>query len=95
MKLVSNELDGQYACPTDHPVTCANLAPWKITEMKIEVRRWDRVCILIRGEESMWFHLSSCIVGDKDELSDWLIMKERRELLITKQYTIGATNEVS
>lgn len=54
MKIVSNELEGKYACPKDHPVTCLNPAPWKITEMKI-VYDYDSASgmmwkVLIRGE---------------------------------------------
>lgn len=73
IKIVENKLEGHYAAPRYHPVTCANPMPWLITEMRIEIDK-----IWIRGEGSMWFRLDQCNVSDsKDELQEWLEYKYR------------------
>lgn len=80
MEILKNDLVGQYACPTNHPITCANPAPWLIIQMRIELRSCDRVALLIRGEKSIWFHASDCLIGDKEELEDWLENEERKRI---------------
>ena len=74
MLVYTNYLDGKYAVP-DHPITCANPAPWLIIELKIEERG-----AYIRGEGSMWFRLDHCLVGDLDELQEVVYLRELEEL---------------
>lgn len=83
MQIIKNELVGYFAVPKDHPITSGNPAPWQITEMRIEVRACDNVVISIRGDNSMWFSLKNCIVGDKDELEDYVEIQARKRLLET------------
>jgi len=72
MKIIENGFIGMYAKPINHPVTCANPAPWLITEMKLEPNSWNRDGyfhkIWIRGEGSMWFRADQCNVGRKEDL---------------------------
>ena len=63
MKIVSNQFVGKYALP-NHPITCANPAPWLITEMKLEC---NPIKVWIRGEDSMWFRADQSLIGDKGE----------------------------
>ena len=76
MKITTNCLDGCYAAPKDHPVTCANPAPWKILECKIEPgnpynRNAPRV--FVRGQDSMWFLASNCHIDeDLQEVQAWM-----------------------
>lgn len=84
IQIVNNELEGLAAVPRTHPVTCANPAPWYITEMKIESGHAfnDEPCskvVYIRGEGSMWFRLSSCMVGDYAELKEYVEYKTEQE----------------
>lgn len=73
IELVCNQLEGKYASPKDHPVTCANPSPWKIIQMRIE-QGYDRDAgtsiwkIWIRGEESMWFRADQCWIDTKEQL---------------------------
>jgi len=69
MKIIHN-LEGKYAMPTHHPVTCANPAPWLITEIKIE---GSNGMVWIRNEKSMWFRLDQCCVDTEEAL---LYLKE-------------------
>lgn len=73
MKIVSNELVGQYFCPKDFPTS----GPWLITEIKIERRYCDEIKLWIRGNNSMWFRASQCLISEKEELEIWL---EEREI---------------
>ena len=70
MNIDTSALEGKWFAP-DHPVTCANPAPWKIDYIKI---RRDGV-VLVRNEKSMWFHLTSCLEDTKENLEEWLKMK--------------------
>lgn len=67
MKLVSNSLEGSYAVP-NHPITCANPAPWLIIEMKIEEANPPK--IFIRGEGSIWFRADQCFIHTKEIFSN-------------------------
>jgi hypothetical protein len=73
MEIVKNELDGMYALPRNHPVTCLNPAPWRIDEVKI-CKVFSRMKtiwkIYIRNEKSCWFGANKCIIGSKDELEE-------------------------
>jgi len=69
MKIVSNTLEGKYAEPKDHPVTCANPAPWKIDEMKIGASIHIGLAIWIRNKESMWFRADQCFIGRKEDFN--------------------------
>lgn len=62
---ITHDLEGKYAAPTHHPVTCANPAPWLITEIKIE---HSEPKIWIRNEKSMWFRLDQCCIDTKEAL---------------------------
>ena len=59
MNIVSNNFEGLWAVPEDHPRTCANDAPWQIHEMKLEV---NPMKIWIRGENTIWFRADQCFV---------------------------------
>lgn len=77
IKLISNNLDGKYAAPLRHPITCLNQAPWKITEMKIEqVSGIINFIIWIRGEESCWFRVDQCFISTLDEVQYFLQDRE-------------------
>lgn len=83
IKLVSNYLEGKFAAP-NHPITCANPAPWLITEVRID-RRYDfphkSANVLIRGRESMWFNVNDCYISDYDDCMDHLEVKEHQRKL--------------
>jgi hypothetical protein len=75
--LISNYLEGKYATPKNHPTTCANPAPWKIIQMKIEREDSDTtVRILIRGEGSLWFRADQCWIETKEDLIEQGKFKE-------------------
>lgn len=65
MQVHYDELEGLFAVPKNHPITCANPAPWKIEQIKI-VRTPNRVRCLIRNETkesgSMWFGADQCFI---------------------------------
>lgn len=60
-----NRLEGLYASPTHHPVTCANPKPWLIEEVRIEI---NPIKVWIRNSESMWFRADQCRIGSKEDL---------------------------
>ena len=60
----------RYAFPMNHPVTCANPAPWLIEEVRVELSCL-KVCVWIRNRDSMWFLANQCHLGLKEELLDW------------------------
>lgn len=64
MVIRSNEFVGKYAVPCSHPRTCANDAPWLITEMKLES---NPIKIWIRGDNTMWFRADQCFVHIRSE----------------------------
>ena len=66
--LVENKFEGLYAAP-DHPVTCANPAPWLIEEMKIEA---NPLKVRIRGKKSMWFRADQCFIHTLEECQVYL-----------------------
>ena len=67
LKIVHDLQYNQYAMPESHPVTCANPAPWRIEEVKIE---FGRCIIWIRNKESMWFRADQCLMGSEKELKE-------------------------
>ncbi len=67
MIIIETKLEGQFARPHDHPITCANPAPWKIIEIKLEC---NPLKVWIRGEGSIWFRADHCWLGEKDELEE-------------------------
>ncbi len=77
INLVHNWLEGKWAAPIHHPVTCANPAPWQIIEMKIECGADTNypVKIWIRGEGSMWFRLDQCYFSEEQDLKAFLESK--------------------
>lgn len=78
IKLVSNQLEGMYAVPMDHPVTCGNPSPWKIAEIRIDVRGME-VTVLIRGDESMWFHADNCVISALPDCQDYVELRQRQK----------------
>ncbi len=76
INIIKNGFEGLYASPINHPVTCANPAPWLITEIKLEANAWvmhelkTMHKIWIRGEDSMWFRADQCYIGIKEELEE-------------------------
>lgn len=72
IKIISNALEGLYAVPSEHPVTCANPAPWKIEEMRFD-HEWDRekggmaIKVFIRNNGSFWFRADQCFLCDDIE----------------------------
>jgi hypothetical protein len=68
-------LENQYCAPKDHPITCANPAPWKITEVKITCQEK----VFVRGKGSMWFRLDQCILDTKETLEEWIEYKEEQK----------------
>lgn len=80
LNIIKNDLDGKYAVPEDHPITCANPAPWKIIEMKIR-HDYDLDCndmvwkIWVRGEGSMWFRADQCFISSEDECDSYMEMR--------------------
>ncbi len=73
MKINVKYLENQYCAPRDHPITCANPAPWLIEEVKIECQEK----VWVRGKESMWFGLDNCVLDTKEALEEWLEHKEQ------------------
>ena len=65
---IQNKLEKMFASPKNHPTTCANPAPWKIIELRIEI---NPVKIWIRGDDSMWFRADQCDIGSKSELTEY------------------------
>lgn len=78
--LIENDLEGMFAVPLEHPITCLNPAPWKITEMRIK-REYDTYTkdiilkIRIRGKESCWFRADQCWIGSKEDCEDYIQIK--------------------
>lgn len=68
MILVQHPFEGMYAKPLHHPVTCANPAPWRIAEIKIESHHELGYATWIRGKESMWFRLDQCMIVYPNEV---------------------------
>ena len=90
LKILENQLEGMWAAP-NHPITCANPAPWKIIEVKIRANQFasynnkESVDIYIRGEGSMWFDADNCILSDtKEELEIYLDREEDKRKLAIK-----------
>ena len=79
MKIVANQLEGKYCVP-DHPITCANPAPWLIEELKIE-NSFDRDTdtmmwkVWVRGLDSMWFRVDQCFINTIEECQELLRMR--------------------
>ena len=95
IKLISTHFEGEYAAPKDPPITCANPAPWKITEVKIGHRfigNESSSAIFIRGEESMWFALDNCSIGEEEPLKEWLTERDRKNKE-PKPYTMRQAHE--
>lgn len=69
MKIVSNGFVGLWAVPHNHPVTCANDAPWVIAEMKLES---NPIKIWIRGQNTMWFRADQCFINGLEECQNFL-----------------------
>lgn len=65
---ITNGLEGLWAVPTDHPVTCANDAPWLIHEIKLEA---NPLKIWIRGENTMWFRADQCFIHTEEECQEY------------------------
>lgn len=79
IRFVKNSLEGLFAAPKNHPVTCANPKLWPIEEMKIDSNSMngeDRK-IYIRNRHSMWFPLSNCWIGTEKELLNELDLTPR------------------
>ena len=73
IQLVRNYLEGKYASPKTHPVTCANPAPWKIVQMKVEYGYdglENMIKVFIRGEESMWFRADQCYILTQEDVQE-------------------------
>jgi hypothetical protein len=78
MIVVGHKLDGKWAAPKHHPITCANPAPWRIIAADID----HRGRVMIRGEGSMWFPYCDCWVEDsKEELDDFIEIKRVADTL--------------
>lgn len=70
IEIIENRLEGMYAVPDSHPLTCANPAPWKITQLKIELyplKLW------IRGDGSMWFRADQCFIHTAVECEQFVL----------------------
>ena len=81
MQIVRNELDGLYACPLDHPDTCANPKGfWKIEEIKIEMRD-NKPLIWVRGIKSMWFRADQCYIADDWDCEQYSRHLRQQEIL--------------
>ena len=94
---IDNTLEGKYAVPMDHPITCANPAPWKIIEMRIE-QAWSKdnkqlVKVWIRGENSMWFNTSNCFISDKEDCDVFIEIRAQAEALNNATKHIPATRK--
>jgi hypothetical protein len=68
--IVSNAYEGKYAAPKRHPITCANPAPWLITEMELEIDK-----VWIRNQESIWFRADQCFVGTYEDVRQFVEWK--------------------
>lgn len=83
MELVENQLEGKWAVP-DHPVTCANPAPWKIIQCRIESRPLK---VWIRGDGSMWFRADQCDIADSlEEGNDYLEARGEMERRRSREF---------
>jgi len=67
VQVVNNDLEGMFATPMLHPITCSNPAPWKIEECKIETRNNGEVYVWIRNKDSMWFRADQCIINSNGD----------------------------
>lgn len=61
------ELLALHAVPENHPITCANPAPWRIIDIKTELNPFK---VFIRGDGSIWFRADQCYIGTMAELRD-------------------------
>lgn len=94
---IENKLEGKYAVPENHPVTCLNEAPWQITEMRIEQDSDENnkqfVKVWIRGEKSVWFVANQCFISDKDDCDMFVEMRTQAEALKKAEAMIPNTRE--
>jgi hypothetical protein len=86
MKIVANELVGQYFC--SRHVTYHG--PTLVAQLRIELRLYNEVVLMVRGQDTMWFNAAQCVFGDKGELEDWIEMRRREELVETRTFICGA-----
>ena len=94
-----NWLEGKWATALDHPITCMNEAPWRITEMEIthefgwsdglEPKQIFILKLWIRGEGSCWRRADQCFIDDRQGVEDYLYIKGYKNDFSTEAVKTG------
>lgn len=78
---INHGIDGHYAIPKHHPITCDNPAPWEIYQVQLEITFDRGIKVSIRGKNSVWFNAADCYIGDQNDMIEMAMILEHQRVL--------------